>query len=127
MKNTLVKYNNYGSIFEKLTHDIFNDVFSDPFFATSRNWRPESTHETEKEWVFEVELPRVKKEQVKVKSINKNTIAIDVNTEKLTYQRTFHTNEIDATKADVKLEDGVLTVKLPKIKVEDNAKLLEIK
>lgn len=125
--NTLVKYNKHQSVFDKLTSEIFQDVFSDPFFAVSRNWALENNSETEKEYRIEVELPRFRKEEIKVTSAN-NSITIEAKNGRRSYFRTFETWDADTEKSDVQLENGVLTVVIPK-KPESipKQKVLEIK
>ena len=127
MNNTLQKYNKYGSRFDQLATDIFQDVFSDPFFALTRNWAPQNTQETEKEYVIEVELPGLTKQEVKV-SATANTITIDAKNSRKTYFHQFSVYDTDTEKTDVKLENGVLTVKVPKKpEAVPKERLLEIK
>lgn len=127
-KNTLVKYKNSLSLFDELTRDIWNDMWDDPFFGLSRGWRPESLKETDKEWVIEVELPRVKRENITVTSVDKNTLKVVAKNDKVSYSRVFVTDTLDAENAEVKLEDGVLTIKVPKIPLPDpKVKTIEVK
>lgn len=124
--NSLIKFRNYGSVFDKLTNDIFNDVFSDPFFAVSRNWRLESDKTTDKEYIFEVELPRFKKSEISTKVVD-NYIVIEAKNDRSQYSRSIYANDLEADKAQVKLENGVLTLTIPrKALPEPKTKVLEI-
>lgn len=127
MKNTLVKYNQHRDLFDQLTSSIFSDVFHDPFFAKSRNWRLEDVYETEKDYVFEVELPRFSAKDIKV-TASKNGVSVVAKNDKGQYSRYFEYSNADAEKADVKLELGVLKITVPKVAVvEPQVKELEVK
>lgn len=127
MKNSLIKYKDRRVAFDTLVKNIWNDMWIDPFFGLSRGFRPEFQKETDKDKTFEVELPRVKRSDVKVVATNENTIQIEAKNDRVLYTRLFTSDDIDAEKAVVKLEDGVLTVTCPKIAItEPKAKVLEI-
>lgn len=126
--NTLVKWNRNTDLFDELSRGIFNDLWADPFFGLSRGWRPESQSETDKEYVLEIELPRVKKNELKCEAIDSNTISVSVNNPGLNYKRSFSFSDCDAEKAIVELDAGVLSIKLPKIEPPaPKTKVLEIK
>lgn len=127
-KNTLVKYNNYQSLFDDWTHRIFNDVFSDPFFASTRNWALEDIKDNDKEYVLEVELPRFKREEIEV-TTSENTLSIKAKNDKgRVYNRLFTVNNAIADKATVTLKNGVLSVSIPKVELEKpKVNRLEIK
>lgn len=125
--NTLQKYNNFNSDFELLTKNIFNAVFQDPFFAHSRNWAPEDFVENERDYSIEVELPRFSREEIEVKATD-NSITIKAKNKNKSYLRSFETWDADTEKTDVKLENGVLTVRVPKKpEAVPKERLLEIK
>jgi len=128
MKNSLVKYNQNRSLFDELSHSLWNDAWSDPLFGLTRGWRPETYKETDKDYLLEIEIPRVRKNEVKCEAIDSNTVRISVNNKNLQYERQFTFSDCDAEKADIKLEAGVLSVILPKVTpLEPKYKILDIK
>lgn len=127
MKNTLVKYKTQENLFNTLTREIWNDMFIDPFFGLSRNWRPEYIKNEDNQITLEIELPRVKASEIKVTSEDNNTIKITANNDKVIYNRLFRLDGIDGDKSTVKLENGVLTVTIPKLVSESKVKNLEVK
>lgn len=104
---------------------IFDEFARRPSFAFTRNWRPTNVDVSDKEYTIEVELPRVKRDEVKVEAVDGNTVIVSVNTKTLVFERSFSYSDAEADKTEVKLEDGVLTLKVPR--VAPKTKLLEIK
>lgn len=126
--NTLVKWNKNTDLFNELSRGIFNDLWTDPFFGLSRGWRPETQSETDKEYILEIELPRVKKHELKCEATDSNTIVVSVTSPTLNYKRAFGFSDCDAEKAVVELDSGVLSIKVPKVELpEPKCKVLEIK
>lgn len=99
---------------DKLFDNLFQEFWKTPAFIFERNWRPTDIQETDKGYKIEIELPRVKKEDLKVEVVNGQTLTVTVKTDKLSFVRTFQYGDMDAEKATVKLADGVLTVEVPK-------------
>jgi HSP20 family protein len=94
--------------------DSFRDEFwKSPEIQFARNWRPTDINETDKEYNIEVELPRFKKEEIKVE-VTKGVLKITAKNAKSSYIREFSLPFCDYDKTDVKLEDGVLKVIIPK-------------
>lgn len=128
MKNSLIKYKSNNSTFDTLVRSIWNDALTDPFFGFTRNWRLEEVKDADKELVIEIELPRVKKEEVKVEALDKNSLRVEAKTNRLSYSRSYFFPDIDAEKASVKLEDGVLVITIPKASdTSPTTKVLEVK
>ena len=123
--SNIVKYNSLnGDLFDLV--NSFHDAFwSDPVFQLERNWRPTDTTETDTEYKVEVELPRFKREEIKVEVV-KNSLQITAKNAKTSYVRSFSFSDANLEKSEVKLADGVLTVVIPKAEAA-TAKLLEIK
>lgn len=128
MKNTLIKHRNSLSLFDELAHSLWNEAWTDPLFGLTRNWRPETFIERDKDYLIEVELPRVKKDDIKVTAIDKNTIQIVARNDRVSYTRSFSTESLDAENSTLVLEDGVLKITIPKTSISPpNIKVLEIK
>lgn len=123
--NSLVRYGEIGRGLDVLCSDIFNMVWEDPMFALTRNWKPTEIVEDKDSMTYEIELPRFTKEQVKVEAVN-GTISVSARNEKTVYSKTFTTRDLELDKAEVKLENGVLSIKCPK-KAEAKARVLQIK
>jgi len=123
--SSLAKYNKLNGDLDVL-FDSFHDAFwSDPYFQFTRNWKPTDVTETETNYVVEVELPRFKREEIKVEAV-KGTVQVTAKNARSSYVRSFSLQYADYDKAEVKLENGLLTVTVPK-KTEAQAKVLEIK
>jgi HSP20 family molecular chaperone IbpA len=130
--NTLVKYNQNRSSFSKLFADleqsIFNNVWSDPMFSLTRNFRPEQLKEDDKSYTIEIEVPRVRKSEIKCEAIDEQSIQVTINNPNLKYARLYHVSDCDTSKAEVKLEAGVLMITVPKVvPPAPKTKILEIK
>jgi HSP20 family protein len=111
---SLVKYN--GGIpteFLNLFDAFRDDFWKSPEIQFSRNWKPTDINENEKEYNIEIELPRFKKEQIKVE-ITKGVLKVVAKNDKSSYIREFSLPFVELDKTDVKLEDGVLKIVIPK-------------
>jgi HSP20 family molecular chaperone IbpA len=124
--------------------DLVRSVFSNPFdrlfnfsppslSATTRNLFSElldtgdKFQNDEKSYTIEVELPRFKKDEVSVK-LDGNVLRITAESkDKNRYsERSYYVgSNIDAANIGAKLEDGVLTVTLPK-NPKEQGKVIEI-
>lgn len=111
---------------------IFEDFFNDPFFRGALPFTTEiraDIRENEKEYVVDIEIPGVKKEDIKLDLRDDVlTVSIDskeeVNEEKSNYirkerrygslSRSFYVENIKAEDVKAKYVDGILTVTLPK-------------
>lgn len=111
---------------------IFEDFFNDPFFRGALPFTTDiraDIRENEKEYVVDIEIPGVKKEDIKLDLRDDVlTVSIDskeeVNEEKGNYirkerrygslSRSFYVDNIKAEDVKAKYVDGILTVTLPK-------------
>lgn len=113
---------------------FFEDFFNDPFFRGS--FLPSTgikadIRENEKEYVLDIEIPGVKKEDIKLELRDDVlTVSVDhneeVNEERDNYirrerrygsfSRSFYVDNIKADSVKAKYVDGILTVTLPKEK-----------
>lgn len=126
--NTLTKFNNHLGLFNELSSGIWRDLFDDPFFGYSRGWKLENWKETDKSHIFEVELPRFKREQIEISVEDNQILRIKADNGNSKYIKSIKLNNVDFNKSDIKLEDGVLTITTPKIESKDpQVKKLEIK
>ncbi len=103
-------------------------------------------YETDKEIIAEIDLPGVDKKDIKV-NVTKDSIEINAEKKYETkkedkkkgmyrfersysgfYRKLALPNKVDADKADAEYKNGVLQIKIPKLKIEQQQKkLLEIK
>lgn len=115
-----------------VSRSLFEDFFNDPFFRGVIPAAAEiraDIRENEKEYVVDIEMPGVKKEDIKLDLRDDVlTVSIDrkeeVNEEKGNYirrerrygslSRSFYVENIKAEDVKAKYADGILTVTLPK-------------
>ncbi len=129
---------NYSSIFG----DIFSDFFSDAMTRSNSDWPKVDIEENEKEYVFNVDLPGIKKEDVNIE-LNGDVLVIsgEKKEEKSVEERKYHLKEsfcgtfrrsfkmpdaIDSEKSEASFENGILTLKVPKSDASKTRKI-EIK
>lgn len=130
MKNTFLK-----------TYDLFND---DPFFAMFDRKSPSllrsDIKETDKEFIIEVEVPGIKKEDIKISyedeyivitaSYKKEENVKYVHSERVSFNslsRTFYVGNINENEIKAKFENGLLLVSYPKETIkEERTKYIEI-
>lgn len=126
MHKSVVQYRSkIESDINKWVDNIFDEFWLNPAFAMTRNWRPTEIIGNEKEYKIEIELPRVKKEDIKVQAVDGNTLVVEATAKNFTFSRVFQYSDLDAENATVKLEDGVLVLTIPR--VESKVKKLEVK
>ncbi len=110
---------------------VFDDFFNSPAASENRTWNPASDiHDNGKSYVVEMEMPGVKKEDVKIE-VRNNVLSIEgtSNNEKKvdrkdyylsersygTFRRSFNLSDaVNAESINAELKDGVLTLELPK-------------
>jgi len=107
-----------------LFNELFDSFWRTPEFLQERNWRYSDVTEDETSVSVAVDLPGFKKEQVKVTAQN-GGVVVTAKSDKSSYTRSFYDSRVDYSKSEVKLEDGVLTIKTPK-REEAKAKELTI-
>lgn len=115
-----VFHNEFDSFIER----VFNRAWSNPLWLSKRNYRVYDVNEKDNEYVIEVELPRYKKEQIKLETVN-NTIQLTAQNGKGSYTKTWSLSNADLDKVTSKLEDGVLTIMVPKT-VQAQSKVIAI-
>ena len=117
--------------------DLFNTAFGDNFAApasfSNDNIR---FNESEDGAHIEIDLPGVKKENLKVtyseESNNvyveaKRTITTKTGSKEETYTRSFHpSNEMNCTELDATISEGVLSITIPR-KARKEAKVIDVK
>ena len=117
--------------------DLFNTAFGDNFAApasfSNDNIR---FNESEDGARIEIDLPGVKKENLKVtyseESNNvyveaKRTITTKTGSKEETYTRSFHpSNEMNCTELDATISEGVLSITIPR-KARKEAKVIDVK
>jgi len=114
---------------ESLLETLASEFWRDPLFSCERNWRPTHHDQNETEHRIEIDLPRLKKENVKVKAFG-NTVHVKAIVKEEGFEsvleRSFEFPNGDVENTSVKLEDGVLKIIVPKIP-KPEAKEFEIK
>lgn len=105
--------------------ELHSDFWKSPEMQFNRNWRPTDVNEDDKKYTIEIELPRFKREQISVE-VAKGVLKISAKNAKAHYERSFQLPYADYDKSDVKLEDGVLSIIIPKTS-ESQTKYLDIK
>ncbi len=126
-------------------YNMLDDFFSDSFFSP-RSLRNDTfkmdVKDLETSYVVEAELPGIKKEEVKLDYENDRLIisvesSQSVDEEKENYvhrerrrtslQRALLLKNIDVSRIDAKLEDGVLSITIPKMEEQSNKIQIEVK
>ena len=117
--------------------DLFNTAFGDNF-ATPASFSNDNIrfNESEDGARIEIDLPGVKKENLKVtyseESNNvyveaKRTITTKTGSKEETYTRSFHpSNEMNCSELDATISGGVLSISIPR-KARKEAKVIDVK
>ena len=122
MKNYIIRNNNNNDFFDGF------DGFFRPFFpATTKDLMRTDIHENETEYVYDIEVPGFKKEDISVsfedgyvtvsakreeeKDDKKNFLRRERN---YSCERNFYVGDIEKTLIKAKYENGVLTLTVPK-------------
>ncbi len=115
MRNYIIKHNNDNDFF---------DGFFRPFFpASTKDLMRTDVREGETEYLFDIEVPGFKKEEISV-SYEDGYVTVKAQREEkdgflkrernCECERTFYVGEIDQTLIKAKYENGVLTLSIPK-------------
>ncbi len=146
MSEELKKYNNKNYELGDAIFDPLFDAFIGMPIETKKGNRLMKTDIEEKadKYIVNVEMPGIKKENVKV-SLNDGTLKVSYkqtenendHDEKHHYlrkerffsegERSFYLGDVDNSKVDAHLENGVLNVVVPKAIKDDNTKYIDIK
>ncbi len=132
----LVRYNEPGRVAPRTTGNWMEDLFSEFFdssldrFSTSAVYPKVDIEENEKDYIFKVEVPGVKKEDVNVE-IDDRVLTISGEKKEVveekeknvfrkesysgSFSRSFTLPEhVTSEQAEAKCEDGILFLKIPK-------------
>jgi HSP20 family molecular chaperone IbpA len=104
---------------------LHDDFWKSPEMQFNRNWKPTDIGEDEKQYTIEIELPRFKRNEVSVE-VTKGVLKVNAKNAKTHYVREFSLPFSDYDKTEVKLEDGVLSIIVPK-NSNGQTKYLDIK
>lgn len=123
--NSIAKYNVLNEDLQHLINEWHDAFWADPFFQTQRNWRPTDVVENEEGYTIEIELPRFKRQDIRVEAV-KGYLKVFAKNQRASYMREFNLPYGNLNESDIKLADGVLTISVPK-SGDGRPKLLEIK
>jgi HSP20 family protein len=123
--SNIQRYNNGITDLFQLFDKLHDDFWREPSFQLNRNWRPTEFSETDTQYNIEIELPRFKREDIKIE-VTKGIIKISAKNARSSYVREFSLSYSDLNKIESKLEDGVLKITIPKTS-EAKTKYIEIK
>ena len=122
-----------GSQMVDLLNNTFGDNFATPASFSNDNIR---FNESEDGSRIEIDLPGVKKENLKVTYSEesnsvyveaKRTITAKTGSKEETYTRSFHpSNEMNCSELDATISDGVLSISIPR-KARKEAKVINVK
>lgn len=115
----------FPSALNSLFDDFFDEVWSEPAIMFQRNWRPTEIEEEKDHYTINVELPGFRKNEISVSTQN-NSIKITAKNNKSSFVRSFAIGDWQVDKADVKLENGILSVQIPKSD-KQKEKVIDIK
>lgn len=124
---------------------LFDDVLGDSFFpafVSSGNAMKADVKENEKEYILEMELPGIKKEDISL-DLKDDILTVSVNCEedkkeenenyimrerrKGSYCRRFYLDNVKNETVDAKYDSGVLTVTLPKENGKDKSTKIQVR
>ncbi len=125
--------------------DLIDDFFSDDFFPM-RNLRFDTfkidVRDQDQMYVIEADLPGIKKEEIgieyheglmtisiqqEVKKDDETKNYIHRERKQCSMKRTLNLGDLDDSKIEAELKDGVLMIKAPKLQVAHQRKQIEIK
>ena len=127
MKNSLMNRNRGYDLFD----GFFDDMFADPFFTSSNNIMRTDITEKDGNYILDIELPGFKKEDVNLNLENgyltisaKREHKVDNEDRKENFvrrersfgqfSRSFYVGDVEQDEIEAHLENGILTIKLPK-------------
>ncbi len=137
MKNELRERNYYG-----LRDSLFDNIFF-PYEHKENNMMKTDVKENENDYELQVEVPGVSKENISIDYENGYvTIAAKTNKSKDekdkegnyirrerysgSYSRSYYVGEVDRESIKAKLDNGVLSIIVPKAKAEEQKKAIAI-
>lgn len=137
MKNELRERNYYG-----LRDSLFDNIFF-PYEHKENNMMKTDVKENENDYELQVEVPGVSKENISIDYENGYvTIAAKTNKSKDekdkegnyirrerysgSYSRSYYVGDVDRESIKAKLDNGVLSIVVPKVKAEEQKKAITI-
>lgn len=137
MKNELRERNYYG-----LRDSLFDNIFF-PYEHKESNMMKTDVKENENDYELQVEVPGVSKENISIDYENGYvTIAAKTNKSKDekdkegnyirrerysgSYSRSYYVGDVDRESIKAKLDNGVLSIVVPKVKAEEQKKAITI-
>lgn len=137
MKNELIERNYYG-----LRDSLFDNIFF-PYEHKENNMMKTDVKENENDYELQVEVPGVSKENISIDYENGYvTIAAKTNKSKDekdkegnyirrerysgSYSRSYYVGDVDRESIKAKLDNGVLSIIVPKAKAEEQKKAIAI-
>ena len=142
MTRTLAFPHNWATEAPVNIYDMFENFFSTPFQTSSQNKGFKvDVSETDTNYLVEADLPGVTKDDIDIQlEDEKLTISVEHNESKETEEKNYihrerrHTSMVrgcylkdaDAGNVSAKLENGVLTIDIPKVAPETNTHKIEI-
>ena len=99
-----------------MRYNPFENLFLDFFDARKSYWTPlADIKEEEKQFIVDVEIPRMDDKDVKV-SVSKDVLTIEGERKNRSFVRSFTLpTSVDPEKIEASLDRGILTVKVPKM------------
>lgn len=125
MSNAVQKYGGLNKELVSLVEGFHDAFWNDPFFQLNRNWRPTDVTENDEGYTIEIELPRFKRQDIRVETV-KGYLKVFAKNQRASYAREFSLPYGNLHESDVRLADGVLTISVPK-SGDGRPKVLEIK
>ena len=137
MKNELRERNYYG-----LRDSLFDNIFF-PYEHKENNMMKTDVKENENDYELQVEVPGVNKENISIDYEN-GYVTIAANTNKSkdekdkegnyirrerysgSYSRSYYVGDVDRESIKAKLDNGVLSIIVPKAKAEEQKKAIAI-
>lgn len=127
--------------FSNMLDDFFSDIYS-PAWDFSKDTFKIDVQDSDQEYVIEADMPGISKDEINLE-IKDNSLCIIVKREEKTEEkdknylhkerryasmtRSVYLKDIEADKVDAKLENGVLTVVVPKMEKSESIKKIDIK
>jgi HSP20 family protein len=137
-----------GNLFNNFAKSFFDDDFSNlftlkPFFNDYHDIGLVNIKETEKEYQFNVSVPGFKKDDIDIE-INNDTLTISSEVSKsnksddsnFTYREFYKSSfkrsfkvpdDVDIDNIDANMEDGILNIKIKKLKIKNNKISIKVK
>lgn len=130
-RNTLVPYRStfgsgaLGQELNQLVDRLFDDFWHTPVMQFERNWRPTDIKESADNYAIEVELPGFKKSDINI-TVQGNNLKLVAKNDRGHYERVISLPGWDLSKADTRLENGILHITVPKTQ-EAKERVIEVK